>query len=70
MQWAHVNYCNVPLVLSAYSTSLIQSHENLHYIIQVSATQMLVFINDWRMWVQTVWTPAMEDPIIAAWDKI
>jgi len=57
------------LVLSA--CKVVQSHENLHYTIQVSTTQMLVLINDWRMWVvQTVGTPAKEDPIIAAWDEI
>jgi hypothetical protein len=71
MQLAHVNYCNMLLVLSAYSSRLVQSHENLHYIMQVSTTMTLVFINDWRMWVvQTVWTPATEDPINANWDEI
>jgi hypothetical protein len=71
MQWAHVNYCNMLLVLSVYSTRLVQSHENLHYIIQVTTTPTLGFINDGRMCVvQTVFTPAMEDPIIANWDEI
>lgn len=43
MQQEHVNYCNMLLALSACSTRLVRSHENLHYIIQVSTTQILVF---------------------------